>query len=42
MANPLDEQRTSNFNQDKSSLYPTPLSSAQTNINTYLNYKLIL
>ena len=30
MANKLDEQRTSSFNQDQRSLYPNPLSSAQT------------
>ena len=30
MANPLDEQRTSSFNQDQRSLYPNPLSVGQT------------
>ena len=30
MANQLDEQRTSSFNKDQNSLYPNPLSSAQT------------
>ena len=30
MTNPLNEQRTSSFNQDQKSLYPNPLSSAQT------------
>ena len=30
MANPLDEQRTSFFNQNQMSLYPNPLSSFQT------------
>ena len=30
MANPLDEQRTSSFNQDQKSLYPNPLSCSQT------------
>ena len=30
MANPLDDLRTSSFNQDQRSLYPNPLLSAQT------------
>ena len=30
MANPVDDQRTSSFNKDQRSLYPNPLSSAQT------------
>ena len=30
MANPLDKQKTSSFNQDQRSLYPNPLSVAQT------------
>ena len=30
MTNTPDEQRTSYFNQDQRSLYPNPLSSAQT------------
>ena len=30
MANPLDEHRTSLFNQNKRSFYPNPLSSSQT------------
>ena len=30
MANQLDEQRTSSFNQNQKSLYPNPLSSFQT------------
>ena len=36
MANPLDEQRTSSFNQDQRSLYPDPLSCSQTEHNTIL------
>ena len=36
MANPSDEQRTSSFNQDQRSLYPTPLSNVQINHQTIL------
>ena len=37
MANRLDEQRTSSFNQDQRSLYSNPLSSAQTEHQQILN-----